>query len=97
MTGAGFGGLAACEALARADVDIVLVDRHNYSTFHPLLYQVATAGLNPGDIAYPVRAYAGLHPHVRFRRDEAVAVDFAARTYAGCSSAAESRSAAARA
>jgi len=80
VIGAGFGGLAACEALAGADLDIVLVDRHNYNTFQPLLYQVATAGLNPGDIAYPVRAYTGLHPHVRFRQDEVRDVDFAART-----------------
>jgi NADH dehydrogenase len=79
VIGAGFGGLAACEALAGADLDIVLVDRHNYNTFQPLLYQVATAGLNPGDIAYPVRAYAGLHPDVRFRQDEVTNVDFSAR------------------
>jgi NADH dehydrogenase len=80
VIGAGFGGLAACEALAGADLDIVLVDRHNYNTFQPLLYQVATAGLNPGDIAYPVRAYTGPHPHVRFRQDEVTNVDFSART-----------------
>ena len=80
VIGAGFGGLAACEALAGADLNIVLVDRHNYNTFQPLLYQVATAGLNPGDIAYPVRAYTGPHPHVRFRQDEVTNVDFSART-----------------
>ena len=79
VIGAGFGGLAACEALARVAVDVVVVDRHNYNTFQPLLYQVATAGLNPGDIAYPVRAYTGLHPHVRFRQDEVAAIDFASR------------------
>ena len=80
VIGAGFGGLAACEALVGADLDIVLVDRHNYNTFQPLLYQVATAGLNPGDIAYPVRAYMGQHPHLRFRQDEVTNVDFSART-----------------
>ncbi len=80
VIGAGFGGLAACEALAGADLDIVLADRHNYNTFQPLLYQVATAGLNPGDIAYPVRAYTGLHPRVRFRQDEVRDVDFSTRT-----------------
>jgi NADH dehydrogenase len=58
----------------------VLADRHNYNTFQPLLYQVATAGLNPGDIAYPVRAYTGLHPRVRFRQDEVRDVDFSTRT-----------------
>ena len=78
VVGAGFAGFGACEALAGADVDIVLVDRHNYNTFQPLLYQVATAGLNPGDIAYPVRAYASSHPRLRFRQDEVASVDFAA-------------------
>jgi NADH dehydrogenase len=80
VIGAGFAGLAACEALAKTEVEIVLVDRHNYNTFQPLLYQVATAGLNPGDIAYPIRAYTGLHPHVRFRQDEVTNLDFSART-----------------
>ncbi len=79
VIGAGFGGFAVCEALASTDVDIVLVDRHNYNTFQPLLYQVATAGLNPGDIAYPVRAYGRAHPRLRFRQDDVTAVDFAAK------------------
>lgn len=79
VIGAGFGGFAACEALASSDVDIVLVDRHNYNTFQPLLYQVATAGLNPGDIAYPVRAYARTHPRMRFRQDDVTAVDFSSK------------------
>lgn len=80
VIGAGFGGLAVCEALAKTEVDVVLVDRHNYNTFQPLLYQVATAGLNPGDIAYPLRAYTSRHPRIRFRQDEVVAIEFAART-----------------
>jgi len=79
VIGAGFGGLAACEALASVDVDVVLVDRHNYNTFQPLLYQVATAGLEPGDIAYPVRAYARTHPRFRFRQDVVTDVDLAGR------------------
>jgi len=56
IVGAGFAGLAAARALARAPVDLVLVDRHNYHLFQPLLYQVATAGLSPADIASPIRA-----------------------------------------
>ncbi|MGA3351830.1 MAG: NAD(P)/FAD-dependent oxidoreductase [Acidimicrobiales bacterium] len=80
VIGAGFGGLAVCESLAKAEVEIVLVDRHNYNTFQPLLYQVATAGLNPGDIAYPIRAYTSLRRSVRFRRDEVASVDFSARS-----------------
>lgn len=77
VIGAGFGGLAACEALAKVDVDVVLLDRHNYNTFQPLLYQVATSGLDPGDIAYPVRAYGSTHPSFRFRQDLVTSVDLA--------------------
>jgi NADH dehydrogenase len=62
-----------------APVDIVLTDRHNYNTFQPLLYQVATAGLNPGDIAYPVRSYTRGHPSLTFRQDVVTNVDFARR------------------
>jgi NADH dehydrogenase len=79
VIGAGFGGMAACESLMAASVEVVLVDRHNYNTFQPLLYQVASAGLNPGDIAYPVRAYGRRHPSFKFRQDLVVGVDFAAR------------------
>ena len=80
VIGAGFGGLAVCQALAKTDLEVVLVDHHNYNTFQPLLYQVATAGLNPGDIAYPVRSYTGLRRNVRFRQDEVTSVDFATCT-----------------
>ncbi len=55
IVGAGFGGLSAAKALARSDVDIVVVDRQNHHVFQPLLYQVATAGLSPADIAAPIR------------------------------------------
>src|SRR5690349_17720691 len=55
IIGGGFGGLYAARALARAPVDITLLDRRNHHTFQPLLYQVATAGLNPSDIAVPIR------------------------------------------
>ena len=56
IVGGGFGGLAAARALAHADVNVTLVDRRNHHLFQPLLYQVATAALNPADIAYPIRA-----------------------------------------
>jgi NADH dehydrogenase len=55
IIGAGFGGLSAAKKLARAPFDVTIVDRHNYHLFQPLLYQVATAGLSPGDIASPIR------------------------------------------
>jgi NADH dehydrogenase len=56
IIGAGFGGLNAARALARARVRLTLIDRRNYHTFQPLLYQVATAGLSPGEIAAPIRS-----------------------------------------
>ena len=55
MVEAGFGGLSAAKQLAKALFDVTVVDRHNYHLFQPLLYQVATAGLSPGDIASPIR------------------------------------------
>lgn len=56
ILGAGFGGLFAAKGLARADADVMVVDRHNYHLFQPLLYQVAAAGLAPSDVAWPIRA-----------------------------------------
>jgi NADH dehydrogenase len=55
IVGGGFGGLNAARALAGADVSVTLLDRHNYHLFQPLLYQVATASLSPGDVASPIR------------------------------------------
>ncbi|WP_193370704.1 NAD(P)/FAD-dependent oxidoreductase [Pelagibius marinus] len=55
IVGAGFGGLAAAQALAGAPVEVTVIDRRNYHLFQPLLYQVATAGLSPADIAWPIR------------------------------------------
>jgi NADH dehydrogenase len=56
IVGAGFGGLNAAQTLARASVKLTLIDQKNYHTFQPLLYQVATAGLSPGEIAAPIRS-----------------------------------------
>src|SRR3981189_3414367 len=55
IIGAGFGGLSAATALARATVDITVIDRQNHHCFQPLLYQVATAALSPADVAWPIR------------------------------------------
>jgi NADH dehydrogenase len=55
ILGAGFGGLNAAIGLRKAPVDITVVDRRNYHLFQPLLYQVATAGLSPAQIAMPIR------------------------------------------
>jgi len=56
VIGAGFGGVACAKALRHAPVRVTLIDSHNYHLFQPLLYQVATAGLSPGDIAVPIRS-----------------------------------------
>jgi len=79
IVGAGFGGLRAARALKRAPVDVVLVDRHNYHLFQPLLYQVATAGLEPESIARPVRAILRRQQHFEFRMAEMTGLDVAAR------------------
>src|SRR5258707_1993398 len=55
IVGSGFGGLLAARTLAKYPVQITLIDRQNFHTFQPLLYQVATAGLSPGEIAAPIR------------------------------------------
>ena len=55
IVGAGFGGLRAARSLANAPVRVTLIDRNNYHLFQPLLYQVATAGISPDEIAHPVR------------------------------------------
>ena len=67
IVGAGFGGLAAAKALSGQEVEVTLVDQRNFHTFLPLLYEVATAGLDPADVAYPVRAVIGRTPNIRFR------------------------------
>jgi NADH dehydrogenase len=72
IVGAGFGGLAAARALRRERVRVSVVDRHNYHTFMPLLYQVATAGLEPQDITHPVRAVLRRTPNAVFRLAEVV-------------------------
>src|SRR3954469_13697200 len=55
IIGGGFGGLSAAKALRKAPVRVTVIDRHNHHLFQPLLYQVATATLSPGDIASPIR------------------------------------------
>lgn len=80
IIGAGFGGLAAAKALARAPVHVTIVDRHNYHTFQPLLYQVATAGLNPADVAYAVRGIFQRQGNVAFRQSTVTGVDWSTDT-----------------
>jgi NADH dehydrogenase len=77
IVGGGFGGLDAARALAHEPVDITLVDRRNHHVFQPLLYQVATAALNPADIAQPIRSVLRKQSNVTVLLDEAVAVEAA--------------------
>ena len=67
VIGAGFAGLSAVRHLRDQPVEVTVVDRHNFHTFQPLLYQVATAGLDPADVAYPVRTIFGRDHNVTFR------------------------------
>ena len=68
VLGAGFGGLQVCKRLNKKKFQVVLLDRHNYHTFQPLLYQVATAGLEPDSIAYPIRKiFENEHDNFYFR------------------------------
>ncbi|MBD1270088.1 NAD(P)/FAD-dependent oxidoreductase [Aeromicrobium tamlense] len=80
VVGGGFGGLALVRKLARADVDITLIDRHTYNTFQPLLYQVATASLNPGDITWFLRAVRAKQDNVRFLKGTVVEMDHQAKS-----------------
>jgi NADH dehydrogenase len=80
IVGAGFGGLSAARALAKAPVEVVVVDRHNYHLFQPLLYQVATAGLSPADIAWPIRGILRRQRNASVLLGRVTGVDTAART-----------------
>ncbi|MEG6586728.1 NAD(P)/FAD-dependent oxidoreductase [Dendrosporobacter sp. 1207_IL3150] len=79
VVGAGFGGLQIVRELAEAPVSITLVDRCNYHLFQPLLYQVATSGLAPEDIAHPVRAILKHQQNVSFRMAEVSSIDLTSR------------------
>jgi NADH dehydrogenase len=77
IVGAGFGGLFAAQALSRVAADVTIVDRHNYHLFQPLLYQVATAGLPPSDVAWPIRSILRRQRNATVLLGEVVAVDVA--------------------
>lgn len=78
IVGAGFGGLAAAEHLAHVPVDVTLVDQHDYHTFQPLLYEVATSLLNAEDVGRPVRDIAHHQENVTYRQATATGVDWEA-------------------
>jgi NADH dehydrogenase len=75
IVGGGFGGLEVAQGLVDKDVRVTIVDRHNFHTFLPLLYQVATAMLEPAEVAYPIRTVFGKAQNVRFRHGQVSHVD----------------------
>src|ERR1017187_209590 len=75
VVGGGFAGLSTVRKLANQAVRVTIVDQHNFHTFLPLLYQVATAGLEPADVAYPIRTIFGHAPNVGFRHGQVRTVD----------------------
>jgi NADH dehydrogenase len=80
VIGGGFGGLNAAKALQHAPVDVLLIDRRNHHVFQPLLYQVATAGLSPGDIASPIRWILRHQKNVEVWLAEATSIDLDHKT-----------------
>ena len=79
IVGAGFGGLFAAQALSRVEADVTIVDRHNYHLFQPLLYQVATAGLPPSDVAWPIRSILRRQRNATVLLGEVTGIDVAHR------------------
>jgi NADH dehydrogenase len=75
ILGGGFGGLYAAKRLGRANVDVTLIDRRNYHLFQPLLYQVATGGISPGDISSPLRAVLKRNKNTRVWQAEVTGID----------------------
>ncbi|HKK46653.1 MAG TPA: NAD(P)/FAD-dependent oxidoreductase [Balneolaceae bacterium] len=75
IVGGGFGGINAAKKLKKADVDITIIDKTNHHLFQPLLYQVATAALSPGDIAVPIRALLGQRKGMKVLLDKVVDVN----------------------
>ena len=74
IVGGGFAGIAAARALVGTSATVTIIDQHNYHTFLPLLYQVATAGLEPADVAYPIRTIFGRAENISFRHGRVVGI-----------------------
>src|SRR5213592_1329820 len=82
VVGGGFAGLQAVRKLARAPVDVTLIDRRNFHLFQPLAYQVATGSLSPAEICYPLRVVFKRRPNVRVLMAEATGFDLDNRVVA---------------
>src|SRR6266542_2284590 len=79
IVGGGFAGLNAAKTLAKAPVRVTLIDKHNHHVFQPLIYQVATAALSPGQIAAPIRAIVRRQPNVEVLLAEVTGFDLEGR------------------
>ena len=79
IVGGGFGGLYCAQSLRKAPVQVTLIDRRNFHLFQPLLYQVATGGLSPANIAAPLRAVLERHSNVEVLMAEVCGFDLAGR------------------
>jgi len=79
IVGAGFGGLNAARSLGNAAVQITVIDHKNFHTFQPLLYQVATAGLSPGEIAAPIRSILSSHKNIEVLMGDVIGIDLGKR------------------
>src|SRR3954469_14764501 len=77
VVGAGFAGINLAKRLRNCPIDVIIVDRHNYHLFQPLLYQVATAALSPADIGYPIRRIFRSQKNVRVVLGEVEQIDLA--------------------
>ena len=75
VLGGGFAGVGAARALKKADVDVVVVDKHDYHTFQPLLYQVATALLEPAEVGHPLRDLFDDQKNARVHVDSVTGID----------------------
>jgi NADH:ubiquinone reductase (H+-translocating) len=80
VVGAGFGGLSAANVLSKGQLQVTVIDRKNHHTFQPLLYQVATAGLSPGEIASPIRSILRGHENIEVLMSEVTGFDLEHRT-----------------
>ncbi|MGE0758959.1 MAG: NAD(P)/FAD-dependent oxidoreductase, partial [Pirellulaceae bacterium] len=84
LVGGGFAGLNAAKQLGgRPNLDVTLIDRRNHHLFQPLLYQVATAGLSPAEIAAPIRGILSRHRNIRVLQGEVQSVDLPGKAVAG--------------
>ena len=75
IIGGGFAGISAAKGLKNSDFEVLLIDKKNHHLFQPLLYQVASAALSPGDISVPLREVIGKYKNIKILLDEVISID----------------------